>query len=83
MPKIDRPEKVSVTYSPEDIVKLILTDLVEQHGISADATDIHVMISGGRMYDANAAYSGGFGQDWQCDPVVFNGFSAVGKDVRK
>lgn len=81
MPKIDKPSTVMFAYSPDEIVKLIIQDLAEHHGISASPDDVKATWLGGYMYDENASYSGGGGPSWKCDPVDFRGYTGHGKAI--
>lgn len=82
MPSVVTP-KTTITYSPSDIVKLILADLKANYShIKVDEKTLAEILTGGRK-DCDCDSWGGPSMPCRClpTPVKFNGYSCIGEVV--
>jgi len=80
MPKITKGA-ITVSYSPEDIVKLIQDDLADEHALAASTIHIIPLFTGGTKNCNCDSYSGGWSSSSECkcpiSPVKFTGYSVT------
>jgi hypothetical protein len=77
VPKLNKVTTVTVAYSPDDIIDLIVRDMATTHKVVVTRDEVKLHLTGGTMYDAAADYSGGSGPDYAVTPVEYDGYSVT------